>query len=117
MLPGLPKWPIFTVCALFHPGSPHTLQIRIFLLDCLNNEHSCSDDSEYEDSVYSRSDSDGEAGHSCRGAGALLSEPEIKFTSEELSGLQILVERHDEQYKLVNHDAHFNYVLHQEAIF
>jgi len=61
-----------------------------------------SDDSEYEDSVYSRSDSDGEAGHSCRGAGALLSEPEIKFTSEELSGLQILVERHDEQYKSVN---------------
>merc|ERR1719341_790056 len=59
-----------------------------------------SDDSEYEESVYSRSDSDGE--HSCRGAGALLSEPEIKFTSEELSGLQILVERHDEQYKSVN---------------
>ena len=83
---------------------------RLFLLDCLNNGYSCSDDSEYEDSVYSRSDSDGEM-NSCRGAGALLSEPEIKFTSEELSGLQILVERHDEQYKSVNHDAHFNFPL------
>ena len=59
----------------------------------------CSDDIEYEDSVY------------IQGAGALLSEPEVKFTSEELSGLQILVERHDEQYKLVNHDAHFNFPL------
>ena len=48
--------------------------------------------------MYSRSDSDGE--HSCRGAGALLSEPEIKFTSEELSGLQILVERHDDVEEL-----------------
>ena len=70
----------------------------------------CSDDSEYEDSVYSRSDSEGESSCQvqgagalgCQGAGALLSEPEIKFTSEELSGLHLLVERHDEQYKSVN---------------
>ena len=96
----MPKWDIFTICGLFHSGSRHTLQSQIFISDCLNNGYFCSDDSEYEESVYSRSDSDGE--HSCRGAGALLSEPEIKFTSEELSGLQILVERHDEQYKSVN---------------
>ena len=100
----MPKWDIFTICGLFHSGSPHTLQSRTFVshfhLDCLNNGYFFSDDSEYEESVYSRSDSDGE--NSCRGAGALLSEPEIKFTSEELSGLQILVERHDEQYKSVN---------------
>jgi len=69
-----------------------------FVSEARNFNH--SDESECEDSVYSRSDSDGES--SCRGAGALLSEPEIKFTSEELSGLQILVERHDEQYKSVN---------------
>ena len=69
----------------------------------------CSDDSEYEDSVYSRSDSDcesscqgGARALGCQGAGALLSEPEIKFTSEELSGLHLLVEKHDEQYKSVN---------------
>ena len=79
---------------------PIHCKVEYLFLICLNTGYFCSDDSEYEESVYSRSDSDGENG--CRGAGALLSEPEIKFTSEELSGLQILVERHDEEYKSVN---------------
>jgi len=53
-------------------------------------------DSEYEDSVYSSSGSeDG-------GAGPLLAEPEIKFTEEELCGLQVLVAKHNDQYKSVN---------------
>jgi len=36
------------------------------------------------------------------GSGLLLSEPEIKFTSEELAMLEGLVQEHDTQYKSVN---------------
>lgn len=49
---------------------------------------------EYEDSVYSNSSEESSA--------ALFTEPEIKFTSEELGHLQQLVQEHDRQYKSVN---------------
>lgn len=50
-------------------------------------------DSEYEDSVYSSSGSeDG-------GAGPLLAEPEIKFTEEELCGLQVAIPHHTTPYR------------------
>ena len=52
------------------------------------------DESDYEESVYSNSSEEG--------AAALFTEPEIKFTSEELGTLQQLVQQHDRQYKSVN---------------
>jgi len=55
-----------------------------------------SDESEYEDSVYSRSSDDE------RSIQGFLSEPEIKFTEEEFLVLKGLVHSHDERYKSVN---------------
>ena len=52
------------------------------------------DESDYEESVYSNSSEEG--------AAALFTEPEIKFTSEELGTLHELVQEHDRQYKSVN---------------
>ena len=55
-----------------------------------------SDESEYEDSVYSRSSDDE------RSVQGFLSEPEIKFTVEEYEQLKGLVRSHDERYRSVN---------------
>lgn len=55
-----------------------------------------SDESEYEDSVYSRSSDDE------RSVQGFLSEPEIKFTEEEYEQLKGLVRSHDERYRSVN---------------
>jgi len=54
------------------------------------------EESEYEDSVYSRSSDDE------RSIQGFLSEPEIKFTEEEYENLKGLVQSHDERYKSVN---------------
>merc|ERR1719228_945534 len=54
------------------------------------------EESEYEDSVYSRSSDDE------RSIQGFLSEPEIKFTEEEYENLRVLVHSHDERYKSVN---------------
>ena len=98
----------YLICSALHPLQNFILLSLFLLSQPQLTITDCSDDSEYEDSVYSRSDSDcesscqGAGALGCQGAGALLSEPEIKFTSEELSGLHLLVEKHDEQYKSVN---------------
>jgi len=55
-----------------------------------------SDESEYEDSVYSKSSDDE------RSIELFLSEPEIKFTDEEHNQLKVLVGSHDERYRSVN---------------
>jgi len=55
-----------------------------------------SEESEYEDSVYSRSSDDE------RSIQGFLSEPEIKFTEEEHENLRCLVRSHDEKYRSVN---------------
>eukprot|EP00092_Neocalanus_flemingeri_P027056 GFUD01029342.1.p1 GENE.GFUD01029342.1~~GFUD01029342.1.p1 ORF type:complete len:735 (-),score=169.50 GFUD01029342.1:1651-3855(-) len=55
-----------------------------------------SDESEYEDSVYSKSSDDE------RSIAGILSEPEIKFSDEEYNQLKALVGSHDERYKSVN---------------
>merc|ERR1719228_1778629 len=54
------------------------------------------EESEYEDSVYSRSSDDE------RSIQGFLSEPEIKFTEEEHENLRCLVRSHDERYRSVN---------------
>ena len=55
-----------------------------------------SEESEYEDSVYSRSSDDE------RSIQGFLNEPEIKFTEEEYENLRSLVRSHDERYRSVN---------------
>jgi len=55
-----------------------------------------SEESEYEDSVYSRSSDDE------RSIQGFLNEPEIKFTEEEYENLRCLVRCHDERYRSVN---------------
>jgi len=55
-----------------------------------------SEESEYEDSVYSRSSDDE------RSIQGFPSEPEIKFTEEEYENLRGLVRSHDERYRSVN---------------
>lgn len=55
------------------------------------------EESDYEESIYSRSSDEED-----RQYRRLIIEPEIKFSDEELSQLQMLVSEHDERYGSVN---------------
>lgn len=72
-------------------------QLREATNYCDYNEVYNKEESDYEESIYSRSSEEED-----RVTPRLMIEPEVKFSNEELTQLQILVKEHDERYGSVN---------------